>query len=138
MSAERHPLRDRAIVCPTVGTLKYKKTARLTKHPEIQISRLQHAYRQLPPSSEAAKALPKLVYTEQLGTKIKGIEDHLQWVRTVPVTEICAYSDGSSGGHGRSSWGYILQRQDKTFHPGRGIVRKLIVILIFTVSFGIR
>ena len=62
----RHPLRDWAIVCPNVGTLKYKKTARLTKRPEVQMSRLQRAYRQLPPSSEAAEALPKLIFTEHL------------------------------------------------------------------------
>ena len=109
-------------MCPNEGTLKYKKTVRLSKRPEIQMSRLQRAYRQLPPSSETAGALPEIVYTDQLGTKIEGVESHLRWTRTLSQTDICAYSDGSSEGHGRSSWGYVLQRGGITFLKGSGIL----------------
>ena len=43
------------------------------------MSHLQRAYRQLPPSSEAAEALSAPVYTVELGTKSQGVEAHLQW-----------------------------------------------------------
>lgn len=103
-----HPLRDRASLCPNVGTLKYKKKAKLSRRPEIQMSRLQRAYRQLPPTFEAAEELAAHVYFENLGTKAEGVEAHNEWVRTISTSDICAYSDGSSEGHGRSSWGYVL------------------------------
>lgn len=34
--------------------------------------------------------------------------------------DICAYSDGSSEGHGRSSWGFVLQREGRTFYRNSG------------------
>ncbi|KAI0991356.1 hypothetical protein K3495_g16831, partial [Podosphaera aphanis] len=39
----------------------------------------------------------------------------------VPGREICAYADGSSEGHGRSAWGFVLKREGTTFFRGSGI-----------------
>ncbi|KAI0994371.1 hypothetical protein K3495_g13811 [Podosphaera aphanis] len=60
------------------------------------------------------------LYHIKLGTKPEGVEAHSKWVCSVSPTDICAYSDGSSIGHGRSSWGFVLQRGDVTFEKGRG------------------
>ena len=48
------------------------------------------------------------------------MESHLEWMKTISPTDILAFSDGSSEGHGRSSWGYILQRRGKTFEKDQG------------------
>ncbi|KAI0994969.1 hypothetical protein K3495_g13213 [Podosphaera aphanis] len=115
----RHPLRTRASLCPNVGTLKYKRKARVTKYPGSLMSRVQRAYRLLPPA-ELAEPLPPPVYHIKLGTKPEGVEAHSKWVCSVSPTDICAYSDGSSIGHGRSSLGFVLQRGGVTFEKGRG------------------
>ncbi|KAI0996532.1 hypothetical protein K3495_g11646 [Podosphaera aphanis] len=115
----RHPLRTRASLCPNVGTLKYKRKARVTKYPGSLMSRVQRAYRLLPPA-ELAEPLPPPVYHIKLGTKPEGVEAHSKWVCSVSPTDICAYSDGSSIGHGRSSWGFVLQRGGVTLENGRG------------------
>lgn len=104
---DRHPLRLRASVCPNVGTVKYKSKPRFSKRPEIQISRLQRAF-QLLPQGEAAEPLPAPTYTSILGTKLVGIQNHQNLMRTITSEDICAYSDGSSEGPGRSSWGFVL------------------------------
>lgn len=116
---DRHPLRTRASVCPNVGTLKYKSKPRLSKKPEVQMSRIQRAFRQLP-KSEAAEPLPGPVYTPTHGTKAEGKRIHWNWIGLLTSVDICAYSDGSSEGPGRSSWGYVLQRGGTTFQKGRG------------------
>ena len=36
-------------------------------------------------------------------------------------SEICAYSDGSSEGNGRSAWGFVLKRNGQTLLTGSGI-----------------
>ena len=118
---DRHPLRSRATICPNMGTLKYKKTRKFSKRPEIQMSRLQRAYQQLPPA-EAALPLSAPKYNKADGTKLEGAKVHLEWIRSISPTDICAYSDGSSEGHRRSSWGYVLQRNGKTFEKGQGIL----------------
>lgn len=58
----------------------------------------------------------------ELGTKSQGVEAHLQWTQSISPTDICAYSNGSSEGHGRSSWGYVLQRGGSTFQKDKGIL----------------
>ena len=45
---------------------------------------------------------------------------HIRWLNTISQSNICAYSDGSSEGHGRSSLGFVLQRNSITFHQGSG------------------
>ena len=79
------------------------------------MSRVQQAYRQLPLSSEVAELLTAPTYTFELGTKSEGLEAHKQWAQSTSSSDICAYSDGSSEGHGRSAWGYVLQRGGVTF-----------------------
>ncbi len=116
---DRHPLRIRASVCPNVGTLKFKRKPRLSKKPEAQMSRVQHAYRQLP-RAEAAETLPAPVYTLMLGTKANGVINHELWLSSIAPSDICAYSNGSSEGPGRSSWGYALQRGGITFQRDEG------------------
>ena len=118
---DRHPLRSRASECPNVGTLKYKKTRKRSKRPEIQMSRIQRAYQQLP-HAEAPEPLLAPSYINKLGSKLEAVDAHSQWVSSISSTDICAYSDGSSVGHGRSSWGYVLQRGETTFERGNGIV----------------
>lgn len=115
----RHPLRSRASVCPNVGSLKYKKSRKFSQRPEIQMSRIQRAYQQLPPA-EAPEPLPAPVYITKFGSKPEGVKAHSQWLRSLSPIDICAYSDGSSEGHGRSSWGYVLQRGGTTFERGNG------------------
>lgn len=62
-----HPLRFRANVCPNMGILKSKKTRRLSKRPELYMSRMQRAYCQFPPA-EASESLPAPIYIRKLGT----------------------------------------------------------------------
>lgn len=70
---DRHPLRTRAAICPYDGTKKYKKKHKKTARPELQMSRVQRAYRQLP-EAESAAPLPKQIYFEKLGTEEKDLE----------------------------------------------------------------
>ncbi|KAI1002860.1 hypothetical protein K3495_g5342 [Podosphaera aphanis] len=111
----RHPLRTRASL---LGTFKYKRRAKVTKYPGSLTSRVQRAYRQLSPA-ELAEPLPPAVYHIKLGTKAEGVEAHSKWVSSVSPTNFCAYLDGSSVGHGRSSWGFILQQGGVMFEKGR-------------------
>lgn len=85
------------------------------------MSRVQRAYRQLP-TAELAEFLIAPGYIEELGTKLQGIVAHNDWTRSISSTDICAYSDGSSEGHGRSSWGYVLKRASITYEKGNGIL----------------
>lgn len=119
---DRHPLRSRASICPSGGTLKYKKTHRISRRPEIQISQIQRAYRQLILSSEVAEPLKAPTYTFKLGIKSEGLEAHKKWAQSTSFPDICGYSDGSSEGHGRSAWGFVLQRGGVTFQKGKGIL----------------
>ncbi|KAI0992330.1 hypothetical protein K3495_g15856, partial [Podosphaera aphanis] len=116
----RHPLRARAALCPNTGTRKYKKKATQSKKPEVLMTRVQRAYQQLP-EAEAAGTLPPPPYLPDLGTKEAKLGTYKRWITSVPISDICAYSDGSSEGHGRSSWGFVLQREGKTFASGNGI-----------------
>ncbi|KAI1005176.1 hypothetical protein K3495_g3041 [Podosphaera aphanis] len=118
----RHPLRSQASICPNVGTLKYKLKAKISKQPETQMTRLQRKYRQLP-VTEGPEPLAGPTYPIYQKTKVEGVQNHLLWVRSVSPTDICAYSDGSSERHGRSAWGFVLQRGGgRTFEKGRGIL----------------
>lgn len=85
------------------------------------MSRVQRALRQLPPS-EPAEPLPAPVYTPTLGSKVDAIQKHHEWLSRIASIDICAFSDGSSEGPGRSSWGYALQRGGRTFQKGHGIL----------------
>ncbi|KAI0994897.1 hypothetical protein K3495_g13283 [Podosphaera aphanis] len=118
---DRHPLRSRASVCPNVGILRFKASRKLSKRPEIKMTRIQRAYRQLP-SSKAAESLSAPAYSSNLGSKSEGVEAHLKWIQTIASSDICAYSDGSSEGHGRSSWGFVLKRGGQTFKKSHGIL----------------
>lgn len=119
-----HPLRIRAAVCPNVGTRKYKKHNRKSARPEIQMSRAQRAYRQLP-EAEAAEPLAPPFYQSRPGSKVRPRKDQVEacklWITNVPKSEICAYSDGASEGKGRSAWGFVLKLDGKTFQKGSGI-----------------
>lgn len=72
---DRYPLRVGASVFPKIGTLKYKSKARLSKKPELKISRIQRAFRQLL-QSEGEEPLPGPVYFPILGKKADGKENH--------------------------------------------------------------
>ncbi|POS85013.1 hypothetical protein EPUL_002447 [Erysiphe pulchra] len=111
---DRHPLRTRTNVCSNVGSLKHKSKPRILKRPECQV---QRALRKLP-KSEAAEPLLALVYTQILRIRTDSSQSHQCWICSISTADICAYSDGSSEGPGRSSWGYILQRGGNTFKRG--------------------
>lgn len=82
------------------------------------MSRVQRAYRQL----LTAEPLSTPGYVEEIGTKAQGLVTHIEWTRSLILTHICAYSDESSEGHGRSTWGYVLKRAGVTFEKGNGIL----------------
>ena len=106
---DRHPLRDRASVCPDISTQKYKLKARTSKKPETQMTRIQRAFRKLPlAEAEIPGPLPGPAYSPKLGTKTEGIDSHNRLIRLISPSDIYAYLDGSLVGHGRSSWGYVL------------------------------
>ncbi|KAI1008087.1 hypothetical protein K3495_g139 [Podosphaera aphanis] len=117
-----HPLRSRASICPSVGTLKYKRMVVLSKHPESQMTRLQRAFRQLPPSSESVESLLAPLYSQSQSTKAESIINHENWIQTIPSSVICAYSDGSSErmedlpGDSSCSAGALLLRKIKGFY----------------------
>ncbi|KAI0995754.1 hypothetical protein K3495_g12426 [Podosphaera aphanis] len=117
-----HPHRSRASICPNVGTLKYKRKAILSKNPESQMTRLQRAFRLLPPSSESAEPLLAPSYSHPQAKKAQGSINHENWIQTIPSSVICAYSDSSSEGRGRSSRGFVLQRGGITFKKDQGIL----------------
>lgn len=66
------------------------------------MSRVQRAYRQLP-TTEVAEPLIIPSNIEDLWTKSQEIAVYTEWARSISSTDICAYSDGSSEGHGRST-----------------------------------
>lgn len=118
---DQHPLRSRAATCPNEGTKKYKKRKSRTARPDLMMSRVQRTYRELP-EAEPAGPLPGPGYLVKLGNKEVELEDCKRWLANVPASEICAYPDGSSEGHGRSSWAFVLKRDGRTILTGRGIV----------------
>ncbi|KAI0995925.1 hypothetical protein K3495_g12256, partial [Podosphaera aphanis] len=65
---DRHPLRSRAAICPNDGTKNFKEKDRKSARPELQMSRLQRAYRELP-EAEPAAPLPGPINLAKLGTK---------------------------------------------------------------------
>ena len=83
------------------------------------MSRLQRAYRQLP-QAEAPEPLSAPAYILTLGTKEDGVMKYELWLGTVTPTNLCAYSDWSSEGPGRSSWRLALQRGGRTIQKGHG------------------
>lgn len=115
----RHPLRSRASICPNIGTLKYKAHARMSVRPEIQMTRVQRTYRQLP-QAEIAHPISAPVYPESLGTKASEVNRFKLWARQISRFDICAFSDGSSEGHGRSAWGFSLQKDGVTICSEHG------------------
>ncbi|KAI1005063.1 hypothetical protein K3495_g3155 [Podosphaera aphanis] len=100
---------------------RLRLSARLNSLDDRHPLRFRATLRQLP-KSEAAEPLPAPVYTPMLGTKADIIQSHRRWICSISTADICAYSDGSSEGHGRSSWGYVLQRGGDTFKRGHGIL----------------
>ncbi|KAI1005893.1 hypothetical protein K3495_g2324 [Podosphaera aphanis] len=66
--------------------------------------------------------IPPPAYVLALGTKESDIEAITRWANHVPGKDIYAYSDGSSEGHGRSAWGFVLKREDSNFLRGSGIL----------------
>lgn len=104
---------------PSIGTPKYRKTRKLSDHPELKFFCIQRIYRQLPPA-EAPELLPALRYTTKLGTKSEEVDAHTQWVRSISPIDMCAYSDGSSESHDRSFWGFALQLGGTSFNRGNG------------------
>lgn len=103
------------------------------------MSRLQRAF-QLLPQEEAAEPLSAPTYTSILGTKSVGIQNHQNLMRTITSEEVCAYSDGSSEGPERSSWGYVLQRRGTTFQKGHGVLhgREVYDAEIFDATIALR
>ncbi|KAI0991475.1 hypothetical protein K3495_g16712, partial [Podosphaera aphanis] len=85
------------------------------------MSRVQRAYRQLP-EAEAAGSLLPTVYNKTLGTKRSKPNLWRHGIESISDSDICAYPDGSSQGHGRSSWGFVLKRAGKTFLKESGVV----------------
>lgn len=63
----------RASMCLNVGTLKYKKTRKLYKRPDFQISRIQRVYWQLS-LAVSPVLLTATVYTDKLGSKPRVLE----------------------------------------------------------------
>ncbi|KAI0996073.1 hypothetical protein K3495_g12108 [Podosphaera aphanis] len=118
---DRHPLRSRAAICPNDGTKKFKKKGRKSARPELQMSRLQRAYRELP-EAEPAAPLPGPINLAKLGTKDTDLEASKRWIEKLPSSEICAYPDGSSNGHGRSAWAFVLKRGGMTLLSESGII----------------
>ncbi|KHJ30080.1 putative te1b-like protein [Erysiphe necator] len=59
-------------------------------------------------------------YRLRLAARLNSLDDRHP-LRT-RASEICAYSDGSSDGPGRSSWGYVLQRGGTTFQKGNAVL----------------
>nr|ABW72065.1 TE1b [Blumeria hordei] len=116
----RHPLRTRAAVCPIYGTLKYKKIDRAPRNPEIHMSRVQRAYRELL-DAEDAEPLPPACYPSSFDPRIEEEDKVTRLLHSVQASDICAYSDRSSEGHGRSAWGFVLKRDGKTLLKGCGI-----------------
>ena len=101
---DRYPLYGRAIICPNISTQKYKFKAKTSKKSETRMTRIQRAVRQLPLAyAGVPEPLLAPAYSLKLGTKKEGIDSHNRWIRSIPPSDICAYSDGSSEGHGRSS-----------------------------------
>ena len=85
------------------------------------MTRLQQKYHQFP-LSESAETLTGPIFPTEQREKVRGLKDHVLWTRKIFQLDICAYSDGSSEGHGRSSWGFVLQRGGQTFEKGKGIM----------------
>ncbi|KAI0995178.1 hypothetical protein K3495_g13003 [Podosphaera aphanis] len=85
------------------------------------MSRVQRAYRQLPEPEVAGSILPT-VNNEILGTKQSGSNLWRHGIESISDSDICAYPDGTSQGHGRSSWGFVLKRGGKTFLKESGVV----------------
>lgn len=65
-----------------VGTLKYKAKAILSKRPEDHMSRIQHAFRQLP-QAELTELLSAPVYLSILKTKVKGFRESQNWLESL-------------------------------------------------------
>ncbi|KAI1004639.1 hypothetical protein K3495_g3578 [Podosphaera aphanis] len=89
---DKHPLRSRAAICPNDETKKFKKKHKKTARPELQMSRLQRAYRQLP-EAEPAAPLPEPLYLSKLDTKEPEVETSKRLIDSLSSAEICAYPD---------------------------------------------
>ncbi|KAI1006684.1 hypothetical protein K3495_g1542 [Podosphaera aphanis] len=107
-------------MCPNTSTRKYKKNANQFKKPEVLMSRVQRAYKPLP-EAETAETLSSTPYVPALGRKKAKLESYKKWITSIPSFDICAYLGSSLEGHGRSSWGFVMQREEKTFASGNGI-----------------
>ncbi|KAI0994182.1 hypothetical protein K3495_g14000 [Podosphaera aphanis] len=119
---DRHPLMIRAALCPNIGTQNYKKRRIPPRRPEMQMSRLQRAYRELP-EAEVAQKLPPIHY-QRLDSREIGQDIIKRWINRLPNSEVCAYSDESSEGYGRSSWGFALKRGGRILSKDSGIVSR--------------
>ena len=84
------------------------------------MSQVQRAYQQLS-ETEGAEPLLLTSYLSKARSKEVQIEICRQRINQVSKWKICAYSDGSSEGNGRSAWGFVLKRKGKTLLTGSGI-----------------
>lgn len=85
------------------------------------MSRTQRTYQQLL-SAETSKPLSAPNYDSKLDSKSDSVDTHSQLVSLIHSIDICAYSNGSPEGHGRSFYGYVLQRDRKAFEKGNGVL----------------
>ncbi|POS87043.1 hypothetical protein EPUL_001932 [Erysiphe pulchra] len=92
-----------------------KTKNRGSKRSEKQMSRVQRAFRQLP-QAESAEPLQAPKYVTQGDNKNNGVERFNQCENSIGPTDISVFSDGSSIGHGRSSWGYCLLHGNTILH----------------------
>ncbi|KAI0996433.1 hypothetical protein K3495_g11748 [Podosphaera aphanis] len=74
------------------------------------------------PEAEAAGSLLPTVYNKIQGTKQSGPNLWRHGIESISDSDISAHPDGSSQGHGRSSWGFALKRGGKTFLKESGVV----------------
>jgi len=50
----------------------------------------------------------------KLGTKETDLEASKCWIEKLPSSQIYAYTDGSSDGHGHSAWAFVLKNGGMT------------------------
>lgn len=85
------------------GHVKIQKESKTIKEardsnfmPAASVSTTSH-------TTELSEPLTAPACGESLGTRIEGVEAHKQLARLISSVDICAYSDYSSEGHGRSA-----------------------------------
>ncbi|RKF62181.1 hypothetical protein OnM2_035100, partial [Erysiphe neolycopersici] len=54
---------------------------------------------------------------QNLKQRADGVQSYQNWLSTIGIADTCAYSDGSSEGPGRSSWGYCSSAKNDARVP---------------------